>query len=119
MHLTGVFIMSNQINDVLEIIGEEFRDQIQKGSRHYLEVSIGERAEQLGHAGIKEKYGKTYAIVPLKEPRKGMKARIDGRTFVGYVEFASGIAVPGYLAREAGQSYKTFVPNDSMICNFT
>jgi len=111
--------MRNQIHDILEIIEEEFRDQIQKGSRHYLEVNIGERAEQLGLPGMQEKYGKTCAIVPLKEPRKGMKVRIDGRTFVNYAEFASGIAVPGYLAREAGQSYITFVPNDSMICNFT
>ena len=27
--------------------------------------------------------------------------------------------VPGYLAREAGGSFKRFIPNDSMICNFT
>jgi len=48
-----------------------------------------------------------------------MKVRIDGRTFVNYAEYPSGIAVPGYLARETGRSYKTFIPNDSMICNFT
>jgi hypothetical protein len=38
---------------------------------------------------------------------------------VDYAEYDSGIAVPGYLSREAGRSYRTFVPNDSMICNFT
>jgi hypothetical protein len=111
--------MDIRLSDILDTIGEKFRGKIQKGSRHYLEVNIAEHAEKLGHTGIQEKYGKTYAIVPLKEPQKGMKVRIDGRTFVDYVEFASGIAVPGYLGREAGQSYKTFVPNDSMICNFT
>lgn len=34
-------------------------------------------------------------------------------------EYDSGIAVPGYLAREVGQAYRTFVPQGSMICNFT
>ena len=111
--------MKKQLNDMLEVIGEEFKDKIQRGSRHYLEVNIGERAERLGHDEMKKKYGKAYAIVPLRVPQKGMKVRIDGRTFRDYAEFASGIAVPGYLAREAGRSYKTFIPNDSMICNFT
>jgi hypothetical protein len=44
--------------------------------------------------------------------------RIDGRTFVNYAEYDSGIAVPGYIAKALGGSYRTFVPNDSMICNF-
>ena len=111
--------MNVKLSDVLEYIGEEYKDKIQRGSRHYLEVNIGERASRLGHAGMKKKYDKIYAIVPLKEPQKGMKVRIDGRTFINYAEFASGIAIPGYLARETGRSYRTFVPNDSMICNFT
>ena len=111
--------MDSPLDDVLEKIGNDYKPMIQKGSRHYLEVNIGERADQLGHHELKEKYGKTYAIVPLKNPQKGMKVRIDGRTFVDYAEFASGIAVPGYLARDSGQSYETFIPNDSMICNFT
>ena len=33
-------------------------------------------------------------------------------------ELYSGVAVPGYLAKEAGRKYRVFVPNDSMICNF-
>jgi hypothetical protein len=111
--------MNKKLGNVLELIGKKYRSKIMKGSRHYLEVNIAECADQLGHTEIKKKYGQTYAIVPLKSPQKGMKVRIDGRTFVDYAEFESGIAVPGYLAREAGQSYKTFVPNDSMICNFT
>ena len=111
--------MDNKLSDVLENIDRDYSCMILKGSRHYLEVDIGEKAEQLGHNELKKKFGKTYAIVPLKSPQKGMKVRIDGRTFVDYAEFASGIAVPGYLARESGKSYKTFIPNDSMICNFT
>ena len=111
--------MDNTLSDVLENIGKDYKRMILKGSRHYLEVNIGERAEQLGHPELKDKYNKTYAIVPLKSPQQGMKVRIDGRTFVDYAEFASGIAVPGYLARASGKSYKVFIPNDSMICNFT
>jgi hypothetical protein len=48
-----------------------------------------------------------------------MKVRIDGRTFVNYAQFESGVVVPDYVARDAGLSYKTFIPKDSMILNFT
>ena len=112
-------IMINELSTVLNTIGDEYKEKIKKGSRHYLEVSIGRQAEKLGHTDLKNKYENTYAIIPLKAPQKGMKVRIDGRTFVNYAEHTSGIAVPGYLAREIGHSFSTFVPNDSMICNFT
>jgi hypothetical protein len=115
----GRATMNKDLNTVLNIIGEVYKERIQKGSRHYLEVSIGKHAEKLGHTQLKDKYRDTYAIIPLKAPQKGMKVRIDGRTFVNYAEHTSGIAVPGYLAREAGPSFKPFIPNDSMICNFT
>lgn len=118
-YLEGVTQMKDKISEILSSIGEEYETWIKRGSRHYLEVSISEQAVKLGYADLKEKYKNTYAIVPLKSPQEGMKARIDGRTFVNYAECKSGIAVPGYLARETGRSYKTFVPNNSMICNFT
>ncbi len=111
--------MNKKLDDVLMIIGEAYKEKIQRGSRHYLEVSIGKHAAKLGHTDLKDKYENTFAIVPLKAPQKGMKVRIDGRTFVNYAEAASGIAVPGYIARETGRSFKAFIPNDSMICNFT
>ena len=105
--------------NLLDQIGELYRPMIMKGSRHYLEVSVGKQAQMLGYAGIEEKYGNTCVIVPLRTPQRGMKVRIDGRTFVNYAEHASGIALPGYLAREVGRSFTRFIPNDSMICNFT
>lgn len=110
--------MDPRLNDVLDSIDLEFREHIQRGARHYVEVSIGRQAEKLGYPDLKERYERTYAVVPLKSPRSGMKVRIDGRTFVHYAEHESGIAVPGYLARETGRAYPAFVPNDSMICNF-
>jgi hypothetical protein len=103
----------------LNAIGEKYRGSIQKGSRHYLEVSIGKHAERLGHTDLKDKYKNTYAIIPLSAPQKGMKVRIDGRTFIDYAEHSSGIAIPGYLARESGAAFRKYVPNDSMICNFS
>ena len=111
--------MDNRLAHILNIIGEEYKGRIQKGSRHYLEVSIGKHAEMLGHTDLKEKYKHTCAIIPLSAPQKGMKVRIDGRTFINYNEHTSGIAIPGYLAREAGFSFKKFIPNESMICNFS
>jgi hypothetical protein len=110
--------MDKRLTEILDSIDREFQKIVEKGARHYLEVSIGRQAEKLGYLDLGKKYKSTYAVVPLKAPRSGMKVRIDGRTFVNYAEYDSGIAVPGYLSREAGRSFKTFIPNDSMICNF-
>lgn len=110
---------NRDLMDLLDKIGEAYQPMILKGSRHYLEVSVGEQARMLGFAEIEERHKNTSLIVPLKSPQKGMKVRIDGRTFVNYAEHASGIALPGHLASEAGRSFKRFIPNDSMICNFS
>ena len=110
--------MKSKMNDVLKSIENEFETEIEKGARHYLEVNIGRHAEKMGFTDLKEAFGKSHAIVPLKKPRNGMKVRIDGRTFVNYVECESGMAVPGYVADVANHCRRPFVPNDSMICNF-
>jgi len=111
--------MVKKLADVLIKIGDQFRDQISTGSQFYLEVDIGKQAATYGHSELEEKYNDIYAIVPLKRPVRGMKVRVDGRTFVNYAQFESGVVVPNYVARDAGLSYKTFLPNDSMIRNFT
>ena len=111
--------MDNRLIHIFNVIGEKYKGSIQKGSRHYLEVSIGKHAERLGHTDLKKKYKNAYAIIPLSAPQKGMKVRIDGRTFINYAEHSSGIAIPGYLAKESGSSFRKYIPNDSMICNFS
>jgi hypothetical protein len=111
--------MSNSLDLVLTRIGMDFKERISIGSRFYLEVDIGKQAEIMGCAEIKERYHDVCAIVPLKYPAKGMKVRVDGRSFVNYAQFESGIVVPNYVADDAGLSYKIFVPNDSMIRNYT
>ncbi len=109
--------MKRHLNEVLESIAKEYDDNILHGSRHYLEVDIGKHAQVLGYSELEEKYGKVYAIVPLKHPINGMKVRIDGRTFVNYAQYDSGIVVPGYMADEDVQPYKPYIPNNSMILN--
>lgn len=110
--------MSKNLTTVLTKIGDDYREDISPGARNYLEVDIGKEAGELGYTDLEEKYHDVFAVVPLKEPAEGMKVRIDGRTYVNYAELESGVAVPGYVAKEAGVSYKTFEPNDSMIRNF-
>jgi hypothetical protein len=110
--------MKRQLDKVLESIAKEFDGDILLGARHYLEVDISKRAQVLGYPELQEKYGKVYAIVPLKHPKIGMKVRIDGRAFVNYAQYDSGIAVPGYIADEANQPHKPYIPNNSMILNF-
>ncbi|GBC59710.1 hypothetical protein DENIS_0651 [Desulfonema ishimotonii] len=110
--------MDNRIDDILMNIGEEFRDRISDGSRFYVEVDIGKQAEKMGYPDLKDKYSRVNAVVPLKKPVHGMKVRIDGRTFVNYVQLGSGIAMPGYAAKEVKLPYRAYKPNDSMILNF-
>ena len=110
--------MDNQLKDLLKHMELEYGGKIQRGARNYLEVNLAEKARKLGYGDLDEKYSTACAIVPLKDSQPGMKVRIDGRTFVNYAEYDSGIAVPGYLAKATGMNYRAFVPNDSMICNF-
>jgi len=110
--------MTNHLSEVLAELGEYYRENIQDDSRYYIEISIAQKAVELGFSEVKKRYENVYAIVPLKHPVRGMKVRVDGRTFVNYAQFESGIVVPNYVAREANLSYRTFIPNDSMICNF-
>ena len=110
--------MRNDLGEVLSIIGEEYRENISGDSRYYVEVDIGTKAETRGYPHLKKRFSKVNAVVRLKHPLPGMKVRIDGRTFVNYAQFDSGVAVPGYVARESGLPFQVFTPNDSMISNF-
>jgi hypothetical protein len=110
--------MNNRIDELLEHLEKIHVGKIQPGSRNYMEVNLAEYALKYGFIEIGETYKTACAIIPLKEPQPGMKVRIDGRTFVNYAEYDSGMAVPGYLAKASSRKFRTFVPNDSMICNF-
>jgi len=74
--------MTNYLSEVLTKIGEEYQENICDDSRHYLEISLAQKATELGFSEVKERFRDVYEIVPLKEPVSGMKVRIDGRTFV-------------------------------------
>lgn len=110
--------MNRHLDDVLNSIANDFKGNIDEGARNYIEIDIGKRAKEMGYFELTDKYSHVNAIVPIKNPEKGMKVRIDGRTFVNYAKYDSGIAVPGYVAKDTGMAYETFIPNDSMILNF-
>ena len=110
--------MNNSLREVLNQIGEEYKNNIQDDSRHYLEISIARKAAELGLTEVQERYSDDYAIVPLKHPVEGMKVRIDGRTFVNYAQFNSGVVVPHHIAKQVNLQQRAYVAKDSMICNF-
>jgi hypothetical protein len=110
--------MKPTLDLVLRHIEEEYNGRIEKGARHYVEVSLADQARKLGLFELGDEMANAHAIVPLKSPMPGMKVRIDGRTFVNYAEYDSGVAVPAYLVKGAQRTYRMFVANDSMICNF-
>ena len=111
--------MKKELDTIIKTIGDEYREKIADNSRHYLEINIGSRAEKLGYSELKNKFKDSFVLVPLKSPMGGMRVRIDGRTFVDYAQFESGIAAPGYVAKEASLPHRSYTPNDSMILNFT
>jgi hypothetical protein len=110
--------MKKELDKILLSIVQKFGDQISGDARNYLEINIGKQAEVMGFLHLKEKFRDVNVIVPLKNPDKGMKVRIDGRTFVNYAQLESGIALPGYVASDTALPSKPFMPNDSMILNF-
>jgi hypothetical protein len=111
--------MANKLSQILNKIGDDFRGNIRDDSRHYVEVSIARKADELGFSDLKESYRDAFAIVPLKQPVEGMKVRIDGRTFINYSQFESGVVVPHYVASQVDLPKRAYVAQDSMICNFT
>jgi hypothetical protein len=112
------FIMNRNLDAVLSAIGETFQTEIEADARFYREVDIGKQAESMGLADVFDRFRGVSAIVPLRRPSTGMTVRVDGRTFVNYAQFDSGIAVPGYVAAESELPQKPFAANDSMILNF-
>ena len=110
--------MNRNLSKVLGSIADEYRNDVLYGARDYIEIDIGKRAEALGYPELKQRYNQVNAIVPIKHPEEGMRVRIDGRTFVNYARYDAGIAVPGYVAKDAGIQHETFVPNEHMILNF-
>ena len=111
--------MANNLSTVLSKIGDEYKEHILDDSRFYMEVSIARKADELGFVDIRECYKDAYAIIPLKHPLSGMKVRIDGRTFVNYSQFDSGVVVPQYVANRVDLPQKAYVAHDNMICNFS
>jgi hypothetical protein len=106
------------LKEVLTKIGEDYQEYICEDSRHYLEISLAEKAAELGLSEIKKRYRDVFAIVPLKQPVSGMKVRIDGRTFVNYAQFESGVVTPHYVASQVDLPHRAYTARDSMICNF-
>ena len=110
--------MRNNLREVLTQIGEDHKENIKLDSRFYMEVSIAQKAAELGFSEVRESFKDAFAIVPLKQPVGGMKVRIDGRTFVNYAQFNSGVVVPQYVANQVNVPHRAYIAKDSMICNF-
>jgi hypothetical protein len=110
--------MNDNLREVIARIAEDHKENIHADSRHYLEASIAQKADELGFPEVKERYKRVKVIVPLKHPVSGMKVRIDGRTFINYAQFESGIVVPNYVATQVNLPNRAYKAMDSMICNF-
>jgi hypothetical protein len=110
--------MDDRLDKTLGAISRYYGNQIAKTSRFYMEVDIGRHAGELGYTDLEQKYRAVQAVIPLKRARRGMKVRIDGRTFVNYGQLESGVVVPGHVIKNSSLSYRDYLPKGSMVLNF-
>ena len=110
--------MTDNLSEILAKIGEAYQENTQEDSRYYREIRIAQKAAELGFSEVKDRYRNVHATLPLKHPVRGMKVRVDGRTFVNYAKFESGIVVPNYVAGQVDLPHRAYIAKDSMICNF-
>jgi len=59
--------MANNLSEVLAKIGEAYKDNIQEDSRYYLEISIAQKAAELGFSEVIN--GISMKILPLISKR--------------------------------------------------
>ncbi|MEA3515248.1 MAG: hypothetical protein U9R34_07240 [Nanoarchaeota archaeon] len=110
--------MTNRLADVLNKISAEFEGEILPDSDKYILINIGKVAESLGQSELKGRYDDVAAVVPL-EIESGISAIINGKDLCAYAQLDSGIAVPAYVAEEAGLPSKQYQPKDIMYWNLT
>lgn len=108
--------MTNRLADVLNKISAEFEGEIVHDSDKYILINIGKVAESFGQSELKGRYDKVAAVVPL-EIESGISAIINGKDLCDYAQLNSGIAVPAYVAEEAGLPSKQYQPKDIMYWN--
>lgn len=109
--------MNTQLKKVLEHIKLKNKHHAESGARNYLNVDIGKVAGELGFKDLEKKFSNREVVVNIKGPEPGIKVRIDGRTFINYVEYSDGFAVASHIAAQAGIPAKPYTAGDSMILN--
>jgi hypothetical protein len=112
------FLMNTQLTEIITRLEATYGDAIFPESRFILEIDLGSEAERMGFGELGRRFRGVMAVVPVKSPVAGMKVLIDGRTFVDYAQYNSGIAVPGYVAREIDLPASPYHPDDSLIRQF-
>lgn len=109
--------MKQELQKLFGNIAERYGSEIAPEGVNYMDVDLSSLADSMGLGSLKGSLKNACAIIPLKQPKEGMKVMIDGRTFLRYSQFESGIAVPDFVARAAGLPRKPYVAGDSMILN--
>jgi len=108
--------MTNRLAEILNLIAAEFEGEILPDSERYILIDIGKVAESFGQLELKDRYKDISAVVPL-EIEWGVSAMINGKDLCDYAQLNSGIAVPAYVAEEAGLPSKQYQPKDIMYLN--
>ena len=107
--------MDNRLDTILSGIIDDYRNDLTDDSIYFVDVNIGQRAARMGYDDLGNEYKTTEAVVFVKNPKKGMKVMIDGRTFVNYASLGPGVAVPSHVAKRTALKHKPFIAADSLV----
>lgn len=105
--------MNKELGDLLNKIGEGFKEEIYRDSDTYALVDIGEAAKSVGLTNLIEKYSDIKAIIPLRK-ELGVQFQVDGSRIINHVILDSGIIVNKFVADEAGISGSPYYPHKKM-----
>ena len=107
--------MDKRLDKILSGIIDDFRDELSDDSIYFVDVNIGQRAARMGYDDLGNQYKTTEAVLYVRNPKKGMKVMIDGRTFVNYACLGPGVAVPSHVAKQTAMKHKPFTAADSLV----
>jgi len=109
--------MAKELADVLNSIADNYKGEILATAKVYNLVDIGLAARDLGNTELQDRFEDVNAVVPIRRVRDGFNVEVDGSGLTDYVQLENGIAIPSYVAIEAGVTGTPYTPRESMILN--
>ena len=107
--------MTNELTNILNKIGTEYKTRIKHNSEQYCQVDLGVAANFFGYKELEAQYHNIKVVVPLNKSGDGLVLLTQGSKFEGYIQLNNGIVVEESIAQKANMSGTKYVPHKQMI----